>query len=407
MTTHLAQAFRRLTGDPEPDNRADTRSHWALGLFAGHLLTIVALAASNVLLALAAIATPWRQTRHWLRRGAPLLLTIGLYLLCLGGAILASYDPRTSLRATSDLFNFLVPVVALVVVRTERHARLLIQALILLGSLVAVQALWQYALGANHLSQRPVGPFSHYMTLGGFLILVDCLLLAWMVFGRGWRRWWSWPALAVIHLALLTSYTRNAWVALAVILSLLAAVKAPRLLLAWIPAVVVLVILLPGSTVARVSSIVDLGNRSNYDRLSMLYAGAGMVRDKPIFGQGPRMARERYPLYRHPTAPSKWVPHLHNSFLTLAAERGLVSLIAMLALLWVPARRILARLRAPETRAGPHLDLYMGALLVLLATVITGMFEDYWSDTEIQRLVLLAAALPFCLDPAATGEIDS
>lgn len=404
MTIDLARYVRRLTGDPQADEPRQKRTAWAGLLYGSHLLTVIALAVSNTLLGLAALVTPWGESRPWLRRGRPLLIAIGFYLLCLAAAILASYDPRTSLRSASDVFNFLVPVAALALVRTEKQARLLVQALVLVGSLVATQALVQYAMGANHLGNRPVGPFSHYMTLGGFLVLVDCLLLSWMVFGSGWRRWWSWPALVLIHLALLTSYTRNAWIALAVILSLLAAVRAPRLLLAWLPALVVVAILAPGATIARIGSIVDLENRSNYDRLSMLYAGVGMVRDKPIFGQGPGMVRERYPLYRHPTAPSKWVPHLHNSFLSFTAERGLVSLGAMLALLWVSVRRCMAALRDPETRAGPRLDLYMGALLVLLATVVTGLFEDYWNDTEIQRLVLFALALPFCLGPALDRE---
>jgi O-antigen ligase len=289
-------------------------------------------------------------------------------------------------------------VVALAVVQTERQARVLVKALVLVGALVATMALTQFALGANHLEARPIGPFSHYMTLGGFLVLVDCLLLAWMVVGDGWRRWWAWVALALIQMALFTSYTRNAWIALAVVLSLLAAVRAPRLLLAWVPVLVLLVVLAPSPTVARASSIVDMQEPSNYDRLCMFYAGAGMVRDKPFFGQGPRMVRERYAVYRHPTAPNRWRPHLHNSFLSVAAERGLVALGAMLALLWIPARRAWTML-SEDGLDGPRADLYLGALLVLVATVVTGMFEDYWRDTEVQRLVLFAAALPFCLAP--------
>jgi O-antigen ligase len=394
----LVEALTRLVEAPSAADRPTRRHVWGFWLYAVHLLTVVAIAASNALLGLAALLAPWPGGRNWLRRGRPLLLAILAYLLCLGASIAASHAPATSLRSASDAFNFLVPVVALVLVRTERQVRLLIKALILVGVLVAVHALLQYTFGADSLEARPVGPFSHYMTLAGFLVLVDCLLLAWMVFGSGWRRPWSWLALVLIQLALIASFTRNAWVALAVVLTLVAAVRAPRLLIAWLPALVLLIVFAPLRTVARAGSIADLEDPSNYDRLCMLYAGAGMLRDQPLLGQGPRMVRERYPIYRHPTAPNKWVPHLHNSFLNLAAERGLVSLIAMLALLWIPARKTLREFSGRGGRTGPTADIYFGVLLVLLATVITGMFEDYWRDTEIQRLVLFAVAMPYCLD---------
>jgi O-antigen ligase len=95
------------------------------------------------------------------------------------------------------------------------------------------------------------------------------------------------------------------------------------------------------------------------------------------------------------------VPHLHNSFLQLAAERGLPALaayLAMTALAMAAAWRGFAR----EGRfAGPRADLWLGALLAVLAFNLAGLFENNWGDTEVQRLALFALAVPFCL---AAGE---
>ena len=377
-----------------PDD-APQRTASAFGLFAGHLITLGMIALSNSLLGLAALLTPWKWSRQRLHSARPFLLALGAYLLFLVASIVASHEPRVSLRAASDLFNFLVPVVALVLVRNVTQARLLIKALILVGAVIAVQTLYQYFLGANHIGERPTGPFSHYMTLGGFLVLVDCFLLAWMAFADGWRRWWSWAAFGLIQAALLISYTRNAWVALAVLLTLVAALKAPKLLVAWVPVLVAITLLAPNPLLTRFGSIFDLSDASNYDRLCMGYAGLHMVKDRPLVGQGPRMVRERYALYRHPTTPRQWVPHLHNSFLNLAAERGLLSLAAFFAILGISARQALRGLRSADDSGND--DVLFATLLVILATLITGMFEDYWSDTEIQRLVLFALALPYCL----------
>jgi O-antigen ligase len=396
--------WRELGGRPHGETGVSSAAFW---LYAGHLAALVALALSNVLLALAALVSPWREVRRRLPVARDLLITIGVYLLLLGGSIAASYDPAVSLGAASDLFNFLVPIVALLVVRDTRRARLLIRILIVVGTLIAGMALYQYSLAANHLEQRATGPFSHYMTLGSFLVLVDCFLVAWMAFGGGWRRWWSWVCFLLIQAALLVSYTRNAWIALALVLVLVTAVRAPRLLALWAPVVLLVVLLAPSSLLARFGSIFDLTDQSNYDRLCMGYAGLHMIVDKPVFGQGPGMVSERYPIYRHPTAPRQEVPHLHNSFLNLAAERGVASLATLLALLALPAARAVRSLRSARRQgAGAAADVLVATLLVVLTTLVTGLFEDYWSDTEIQRLVLFALALPYCLaaERSADGE---
>lgn len=374
-------------------------SYW---LFAASLVSIAAIALSNVLLGLAALTAPWKKRSADLRAARPFLIAIAAYLAFLIASIITSYDPRASLRATSDFFNFLVPVVALLVVRRSVQARLIFKVLIVLGAGIAIWALVQFALGADNLEARATGPFSHYMTLGGFLVLVDCLLLAYLAFGNGWRRWWTWAALVVIQAALLVSYTRNAWIALFILFTVVVAIRKPKLLVAWVPIVLVLTLVAPSSLAARFGSIFDMSDASNYDRVCMIYAGLNMIEDRPVLGHGPRMVRERYPIYRHPTAPRTWVPHLHNSFLSLAAERGLASLAALLALLFVSGRRAVQRLRSSSPNGSNDQDLFAATLLVILATLVTGVLEDYWNDTEIQRLVLFSLALPFSIDDDST-----
>ena len=114
------------------------------------------------------------------------------------------------------------------------------------------------------------------------------------------------------------------------------------------------------------------------------------------------MVEERYPIYRQPTAPRYLVPHLHNSFLQLAAERGLVSLAAYLWLMAASLRLAWRRYRFEGCEAGPRADLYLGTIVALAAFNLAGLFEYNWGDTEVQRLALFLLALPFCLeaDPA-------
>ena len=370
------------------------------GLYVSHLATIFSIAASIILLGFTLLSLPWTRRRVDWPGFAPLLVPLGFYVLLTLGSIVASYDPRTSLRGVTEVFSLTTLVLAPLFVQGERQVRRLVDLLIAVAALLACTGLAQYLVGYGDIDKRIRGPFSHYMTFSGFLLVCDLLLLATMVYTDRWRGrggLWRWGALAVINVALLGSYTRSAWVAFAVALTVLVLIRAPRLLLAYVPAVAVFIALAPVPLLHRVVSIVDLKDLSNYDRLCMLEAGVTMVRERPLFGCGPEMVERRYPLYRAPSAPRYEIPHLHNSLLELAAERGLPALASYLWLTVAAAAMAWRRFKAEGGRHGPRADLYVGVMLALLAFNVAGLFENNWGDTEVQRPVLFVLALPFCL----------
>lgn len=378
------------------ESRAERAGFW---LFVSHLATLFAIAASEILLGLTLLSLPWTRRRRpvpW-RALAPLLIPLGLYVLWLAGSVVASYDPRTSLRGLGELFALSTLVLAPLLVRGERQARLTVNILIGLAALLACEGLSQFLVGYGGIDRRIRGPFSHYMTFSGFLLIADLLLLASMVYAGRWRRPWSWAALGVINFALLGSYTRNAWVALALSLTVLVLLRAPRLLLAYVPVGVLFIVLAPVPLLHRVTSIADLRDPSNYDRLCMLEAGIAMIRERPLFGLGPELVERRYPIYRSPSAPRYDVPHLHNNLVQLAAERGLPALAAYLGLTLASVTVAWRRFRREGGRRGPRADLYIGVILALLAFNLAGLFENNWGDTEVQRPLLFVLALPFCL----------
>lgn len=389
--------------DPVPPRPARV-GYW---LYAGHLIAIAGIALSNILLGLTILSLPWTLRRRaplsWPVL-APLMLPLAAYVLLLFGAILASYDPRTSARGLTEIFTLTALPLAPLLVRGERDVRRLVDALIAAAALLACSGLAQYLWGYGDIDRRIRGPFSHYMTFSGFLLVADLLLVATLLSAGRWRSPWRWLALGAINTALLGSLTRGAWVALGVTLTLLVLVRAPRWLLAWIPAALLFILLAPIPILHRVISITDLRDTSNYDRLCMLDAGVAMIAERPLFGLGPEQVERRYPLYRDPTAPRYEVPHLHNNLLQLAAERGLPALASYLALtgaaLWLAWRRY----RSEGGRTGPRADLYLGVILALLAFNLAGLFENNWGDTEVQRPVLFVLAIPLCL--AVRSERD-
>ncbi len=368
-------------------------------LYGLHLLLIASLALSNILLGACLLTLPW-----WLRRsrwGPPsahrLWLATAAYIVCLLAAILASYEPATSARALSEIFSLATLGLGLLVVRFEKDARRLVDGLILMSVLVAVTGLAQFLWGYGDLDRRIRGPLSHYMTFSGVLLLASLLLLARLAQPGGWKRPLVWLGLVVLNVALFGSLTRGAWVALAVAVGTLVVVRAPRGLLLLPLTALIFVLVAPVPVLHRASSIVDVSDESNYDRLCMARAGLMMVMERPLFGIGPDLVKDRYPLYRHATAPRFTVPHLHNSFLQLAAERGLPALAAYLLMLAASLQRAFRGLRREGGFHGPRADIYLGVILALIGFAVAGLFENNWGDTEVQRIMLFVLVLPFVI----------
>jgi O-antigen ligase len=389
---------------PRPVAAQPTRGARAVfWLYWGHIAGLFGLAFSNALLGLSLLALPLASPARHLRRPElrPLLGVVAAYLLLLGVAIAASYDPRHSLGHATEAFTFATLVVGLVVVRTETAARRLVDGVLLLATAEALLGLGQLvAAGGADLSRRIQGTLSHYMTFSGVLMVADLLLLAQLA-TRGTRVGWRLLALLPINAALVGSLTRSAWVGAAAGVLLLLLLSRRRLLLWSLPAMVVLFVLLPGPVMQRLLSIADPTDPTNHDRLCMAQAGFEMIRERPLVGQGPQMVEERYPLYRVEGATRKSVPHLHNSYLQMASERGLPAAAALLALLALPAGHALRQLRREGGRSGGRADLYLGVVGALAAFAVAGLFEDNWGDTEVQRLVLLLAAIAYL--PRALG----
>lgn len=398
----------------------------SLWLLAGHLWTIWGIALSNVFLGFTSLwciflwcVLPWRNAKRkdlpWNQphgttpqatasRATVLLTPLLFYILCFVVSALGSLDPSISLPELREILSLPTLVLALLLVRGERQTRLLYHGLMVVIVLLALHGIAQNYLGGYGTLQRRVpGLFSHYQTFAGVLLLGALLLVARLAAGNGRHRLWYGVGLMVVVWAMLLTLTRGAWVAFMITLGVCALVRARRHLGRYCAAaglaLIVFFSFAPESWSSRMLSIADVRDPSNYDRLCMADAAFYMINERPLFGIGPEMVRHRYPIYRHPTAPRFNVPHLHNTFLQLAAEQGLLSLAAYLWLMF--GGLTLAWRGYRKHMQGSPADLHLGVLLAIIGFNLAGLFEDNWRDTEVQRLILFLLAVPVCLEDDA------
>jgi O-antigen ligase len=243
------------------------------------------------------------------------------------------------------------------------------------------------------MENRISATLSSWMTFSGLTMIAGCLLLGFAFEDRGPLRWIGLAAVIPLAAMVLT-FTRSAYVGTFAAVFLYLAVRRPRGLVVFLPAVVIVFLLLPPAIRARVVSITSLDERTNRDRIAMVHAGARMIREAPLFGIGPEMVKRYYTLYRDADAPQWEVPHLHNNTLQLAAASGVFAALSYLAIMGLFFARTITGLRR-ETSHG-RAALYAGALLAGAALFVAGFFEYNWGDTEVEMATLIVLAIPFC-----------
>ena len=388
-------------------------------LFAGQLITTFGIALSNILLFFTLIWSAVRRRQLFFavddedrRRRRRLLYPLAAYSICFVVSAAFSYDPATSLQELSQLYSALTLPLALLLVRGERQVRVVVAAIMGISAVLAVYGLAQFAFtDYGPLHQRIPGPFSHYMTFSGVLLLGLALICGRLASSQGWRHHVNWVALALVGGALVLTLTRSAWLGAFAVATAAFALQRRRVVATYGAALVLAAVSFAAVAPTfwptywqRATSVVDVRNPSNYDRLCMLWAGGRMIADRPLTGIGPAMVREWYPVYRHPTSVRARVKHLHNTFVHMAASRGVPSLLCYLWLMGAAAAAAFDGYRREGGRAGPRADLYLGVLFALLALNVAGLFEANWRDTEIQRWALFLLALPVCLPPRPAKE---
>jgi O-antigen ligase len=364
---------------------------FAFGALAGFVVALqFSIAASNILLACAAIGWIALLVRRRQRPAAPgFFLALAVFALATLVSSAFSLSPRESFIDSRQLLLFaIVPMVYDLV--TSPRARLITSIVITAGAVSAAVGIVQYTLlQFDTLGRRPEGTLTHYMTYSGELMLIVCLAAAMLVFAPRGR---AWPALVMpaLVVALVVTFTRNAWVGVLAGTALLFALRDFRLL-ALLPVVVALLFAFaPERITARMVSTFDLRDPSNRDRVAMARTGGAIIRDRALTGVGPNMIPRVYEKYRDEDAVHDTNPHLHNVPLQIAAERGLPALAAWL---WFVAAATFGLLR--QFRRGIERPLAAAGLAVLAAMLTAGLFEHNFGDSEFLMLFLVLITLPF------------
>jgi O-antigen ligase len=190
---------------------------------------------------------------------------------------------------------------------------------------------------------------------GRFLALVMLLLAAWLLWARRQREVVAGALLlAVLWGGLVLTFSQSSFTALLVGLAILGAMRwsvrwALALSGAALVVAVAFVALAPGAV------HLDLGNSKSADkatsgRYDLIKGGLKLFKEEPLVGQGSGSFAREYRRAEH-VSPERAASASHTIPVTVAAEQGVIGLVAYLALLAAALARLFRGARGVPERA--------------------------------------------------------
>ena len=360
------------------------------------------------LLALLACRDRWRLPPVW--------IPLALFMAGTAISLVLSADPVAGLPQIRKFYVYLTLPLIYSVVREIGHARHLVLAWSAAASVGAVDGVWQFIrkvqeahragkpLYEYYVGERITGFMSHWQTFGGEQMVVLLMLTAFLMFSPRARRLALWLGLgsaALLGMALLLDYTRGIWLATVVGMLYLAWSWKKRVLFVVPVAIAALLWVNPGSVRQRAESSFSPDQKldSNEFRKVCWRTGWQIIKAHPVVGLGPEMVRIKFqdwiPADIPRPLPAGWYGHLHNVYIHYAAERGIPTALALLVALVLMLRDFRRALRRLKPGRSDERFLLHGAFAVVVAIMVSGIFEVNLGDSEVLAMFLATVGLGY------------
>jgi O-antigen ligase len=258
------------------------------------------------------------------------------------------------------------------------------------------QSFYEYYVG-----ERITGFMSHWMTFSGQLMIVLLMLCAFLFFSpaaRGKLRWYGLLSAGPLAAAIVLGFTRSIWLAGGVAGLYLVAFWRRRVLWAVPVLVAAGIWFAPPAVRNRVVSMFQPQKEvdSNQHRIVCWRTGWEMIQARPWLGVGPEQVGPQFDKYLPPDIrkplPAGWYGHLHSIYVHYAAERGVPTMLMLVWLLVKILYDFLAAVRRLPPGPGDAKFILHGAISVVLAILVAGIFELNLGDSEVLTMFLAVVA---------------
>lgn len=347
----------------------------------------------------------------------PLNLPILLFAATLVIAVILSPFRMHSLSALKEEWLLLIFFLVVNNVKQEAEVEKLLTILVTMSASVGLYAIWQHYSGMDLYRNELLEPrggvfislgfFSHHLTLGGYLMLVFLLaaVLAFHARRAGVRRIIDICAPIVLGLSLVFSYARSAWLGAAagvLAFGLLRGGKFILLLMAGVVVLALLIYAIEPTTWDRLTEMNLSKDRPESTRIRLWQTSIRMIKDSPVWGVGLGGWGVLFHEYKVEGVYDATC-HPHNDFLNVAVNAGLIGLLAYVSI-WIIFLYSTIKSMAINKDNRFARSVQMGAVAAMVAFLFAGLLQCYYTDAEVNMLLLFILGLTTVLNLKAKGE---
>jgi putative inorganic carbon (HCO3(-)) transporter len=308
---------------------------------------------------------------------------LGFVLAILGVAMISTLTARDSSAAIATTTRYASFVALFFVisqyVREERLFGRVVWVLSIAASITGAVSVWSFLSGQTLLARTTYGDPNDI----AFVLATTLPLTFWLLRERGLRRMLVMAMIAMIGLTILLTFSRGAMVGLGV--ALLWKVVAEGRQRGAIVAGVVAAIAAVGIVLAIDSGRVETGLKAKQKvaqenvatRLDAWDKAATFAAYHPLLGVGPGNFRVEYARVVDAPAGTKTIAVVHNAYLDIAAELGVIALILFVGYLIVVFGYATAAARAGLGPPGLA-DAVRTSLIVAILAALT-LSEQYYA----------------------------
>lgn len=265
--------------------------------------------------------------------------------------------------------------VILEAINTRQKVKNILLAMFLSAYLVGIDGLYQYFTHQDFLRQRTM-PFKNRINasfytpndLGAYLVPLIILSLS-MNFIKFKSRAIN-PLIKILVLLLfiniILTFSRGAWLGLAVGLIFMVSISFflnKKLFFTTLLLLFILIIFLPFRPDIPLNKIFYFTDTGSVDRKGLWVIAYNMIKERPFFGHGLGTFMHNFKKY-NTIGYQHSVSYAHNCYLQMAAETGIIGLVAFLYLIGVLFKNSIRIIIKNKTALDP---LFLGLVLSLVA----------------------------------------
>lgn len=347
----------------------------------------------------------------------PLNLPILLYVVTLVISVIFSPFKVHSLLALKEEWLLLIFFLIVNNVREEAKVKKLFTILISVCTLVGFYAIWQHYSGMDLYRNRLLEPrgevflslglFGHHLTFGGYYMLVFLLasIILLDVKRAGALRILDFIAPLVLGFSLVFSYARSAWVGAVTGILTFGFLKGGKFILFLILGVSLLCLLIyviEPTSWERIREIDLSKDKPESTRIRLWQTSVNMIKDKPIWGIGLGNFGRLFNQYKVDGVYDATC-HPHNDFLNVAVNSGLLGLLAYLSIWTVFLYSTIRAVFRNNKNSFSH-SVQMGGMVAIVAFLFASLFQCYYTDAEVNMLIMFILGLTTVLNLKAEGK---